>query len=166
MPVQRQLYREAMSRLGAAVNVITTGSTRSRHGFTASAVCSVTDDPPTVLVCMNRNSTSRQEFVVGGPMCVNTLAGHQQEISAAFASGNVMEERFTGGSWTTLVTGAPVLEQATASFDGLITNIVEVGTHSVIFCQIEAVRLGDTEHGLVYFGRGYHSLITPGANNP
>ena len=147
-----------MARIGAAVNVITTGSARERYGFTASAVCSVTDDPPTLLVCMNRNASARGEFRIGGPLCVNTLAADQQEISTAFASGGDMAARFDAAQWTTLSTGAPVLERAAASFDGLVSNVVEVGTHSVLFCEIQAVRLGDASHGLVYFNRRYHPL--------
>ena len=58
MTVTRQDFRDAMARLGAAVNIITTGGPAGRGGFTASAVCSVTDDPPTLLVCMNRNATA------------------------------------------------------------------------------------------------------------
>ena len=149
-----------MSRLGAAVNVITTVSTDGRHGFTASAVCSVTDAPPTLLVCMNRGASSRHAFVVGGPLCVNTLAADQRDISQAFASGSDMEERFASGSWSVLSTGAPVLEQAVVSFDGLIVTIVEVGTHSVLFCEIEAGRVGDSSHGLIYFNRDYHGLVS------
>lgn len=162
LPVERLLYRDAMSRLGAAVNVVTTVSGTGRHGFTASAVCSVTDEPPTLLVCMNRGSSSRAEFRVAAPLCVNTLAADQREISAAFASGAAMEQRFApaggGARWTSLATGAPVLEQAVAVFDGLVSRIVEVGTHSVLFCEIEAVRLGDMAHGLMYFDRRYHEL--------
>ncbi len=152
------LYRDAMSRLGAAVNVITTQSGGQRQGFTASAVCSVTDEPPTLLVCMNRMSSSRGEFFVGAPLCVNTLAGDQREISALFASGVAMEQRFAGARWGTLVTGAPVLERAIAVFDGFIASVLEVGTHDVLFCEIEAVRIGDVAHGLVYFDRRYHGL--------
>ena len=54
--VEKQAYREAMARLGAAVNVITTDGPGGRAGFTASAVCSVTDSPPTLLVCANRTN--------------------------------------------------------------------------------------------------------------
>lgn len=161
LPVERLIYRDGMARIGAAVNVITTASAQGRFGFTASAVCSVTDDPPTLLVCMNRTASARGEFVVGGPLCVNTLAADQQDISTAFASGGGMALRFASARWTRLATGAPVLEQAAASFDGLITNIVEVGTHSVLFCEVEAVQLGDTAHGLVYFNRRYHPLEGP-----
>ena len=56
MPVEKQAYREAMARLGAAVNVVTTDGPGGRGGFTASAVTSVTDDPPTLLVCANRTN--------------------------------------------------------------------------------------------------------------
>ena len=161
-PIERATYREAMSRLGAAVNVITTGSTNGRHGFTASAVCSVTDEPPTLLVCMNRSSSSRGQFVVGAPLAVNTLAADQQAISAHFASGLDMEQRFDlagrDDRWTTLLTGAPVLEKATVAFDGRVSRVVEVGTHSVLFTEIVAVRLGIDGHGLIYFDRSYHSL--------
>ncbi len=161
MPVSVPAYREAMSRLGAAVNVITTRSGPGRHGFTASAVCSVTDAPPTLLVCMNRGASSRAAFVVGAPLCVNTLAADQREISQAFSSGNDMERRFDSGRWSVLATGAPVLEQAAVSFDGVIATIVEVGTHSVLFCEIEAVRFGEHSHGLIYFNRDYHGLVAP-----
>ena len=56
MAVEKQAYREAMARLGAAVNVIATDGPGGRAGFTASAVCSVTDTPPTLLVCANRTN--------------------------------------------------------------------------------------------------------------
>lgn len=161
MPVERQTFREAMSRLGAAVNIITTVGQDGRHGFTASAVCSVTDQPPTLLICMNRSSRSRSEVMIGGPICVNTLASHQKELSNLFAVQIEMRERFASGSWTTLVTGAPVLDEAVASFDCRVANIVEVGTHSVLFCEVEAIRTGDDGEALIYLGRAYHHLATP-----
>ena len=158
MTVEVQTFREAMSRLGAAVNIITTAAVAAPTGFTASAVCSVTDDPPTLLICVNRKSRSRGEIAVGAGICVNTLAAHQQALATAFAGPIDMEERFTQGSWTKLITGAPVLEEAAASFDCRISSIVEVGTHSVLFCEVEAIHMGDPREGLAYFGRAYHAL--------
>ncbi len=158
MSIDAMTFREAMARLGAAVNVITTQDEKGRHGLTASAVCSVTDAPPTLLVCINRSSRSRPSFVAGGPICINTLAHAQKDISVAFAGKLEMEERFTSGSWSTGVTGAPMLDQALASFDCTIANVVEVGTHSVIFCAIQEIRLGDPAEALVYFNRAYHML--------
>jgi Conserved protein/domain typically associated with flavoprotein oxygenases, DIM6/NTAB family len=64
-------FRNAMALLGGAVSVITTDGPAGRFGFTASAVCSVTDSPPTLLVCMNRSSYSNEQFKANGALCVN-----------------------------------------------------------------------------------------------
>ena len=158
MGIDSTTFREAMARLGAAVNVITSVDGKGRHGLTASAVCSVTDTPPTLLVCVNRSARARPAFVVGGPICINTLAHAQKAVSVAFAGSLEMEERFTSGTWTTAATGAPVLEQALVAFDCTVADVVEVGTHSVIFCAIQEIRLGDPSEALVYFNRAYHML--------
>ncbi|MFT8417955.1 MAG: flavin reductase [Acetobacter sp.] len=151
-------YREAMARLGAAVNIVTTGTLDNPVGFTASAVCSVTDTPPTLLVCLNRNSRARSAFCEGGSLCVNVLTSKQQDLSNHFASPNSMAERFATGHWQTLATGAPVLREAAATFDCQISQIVEVGTHSVIFGVVQGILCHDSAEGLVYFNRQYHSL--------
>src|SRR6185437_11223456 len=108
-----------MARLGAAVNVITTDGPAGRAGFTASAMCSVTDSPPTLLVCANRANDSYPAFKGNGVLCVNTLAGRQQALSPVFAglTEHPMNARFDEGTWTTLVTGSPVLVGAAAAFD-------------------------------------------------
>ena len=153
-------YREAMSRLGAAVNIITSAGPEGDVGFTASAVCSVTDDPPTLLVCMNRASKSNAAFLANKILCVNVLAHEHQELSAPFASvGNLpMAERFGLTKWLRLATGSPVLENSAASFDCTIDQIVEVGTHSVFFCSVKAIHLGPATAGLIYHGRAYHKV--------
>lgn len=162
--VDRQTYRDAMARLGAAVNVITTSGPAGRSGFTASAVCSVTDQPPTLLVCMNRGSTVNGVFRANGVLCVNTLAASQESLSPLFGgAGDItMAERFTQGRWGSLVTGSPVLEGAVVSFDCRIAQTTEVGTHSVVFCEILAIQSGGAHEGLIYFGRTYHR-VTPAA---
>jgi flavin reductase len=157
--VTRQEFRDAMCLLGAAVNVVTTAGPAGRGGFTASAVCSVTDDPPTLIVCQNRSSDRNAVFKSNGVICVNTLAAGHEELSALFAGRtDDMDERFAEGSWSVLQTGAPVLADAIASFDCRIGRVVEVGTHSVFFCEVEAIRLGTTPRALIYFARTYHRL--------
>jgi flavin reductase len=160
MPVTQQAYRDAMARLGAAVNVITTVGPGGRCGFTASSVCSVTDDPPTLLVCMNRGSDRNIAFKTNGILCVNTLAASQQELSPMFAglTEHDMEGCFAAAAWGSLATGAPVLQGAVVSFDCRIAQITEVGTHSVFFCEVEAILQGSVHEGLIYFGRSYHRI--------
>lgn len=156
--LETSAFRDAMSRLGAAVNIVTTGTQAHPIGFTASAVCSVTDTPPTLLVCLNRNSRVREFFNEGQPLCVNVLSSAQQALSNQFASPISMEERFSLGHWSSLATGAPVLEEAVATFDCRISQCVEVGTHSVLFAVVEALRVNQHLGGLVYFNRAYHPL--------
>jgi flavin reductase len=162
--VDREAYRDAMARLGAAVSVITSDGPAGRCAFTASAVCSVTDDPPTLLVCMNRGSDSYDAFKTNAVLCVNTLAASQEALSPLFAgfTDHTMAERFGHVGWTTLATGAPVLDDAVVSFDCRIAQISEVGTHGVFFCEVDAIQASTAHEGLIYFGRSYHRItVTP-----
>lgn len=152
-------FRDAMSLLTTAVNVVTTEGVSGVHGFTASAVCSVTDTPPTLLVCMNQTSRSHGHFIENKTLSVNVLGAHHESISNAFASKLNSEERFKQGSWTRLATGAPILEDALVSFDCEIEQVQEVGTHSVFMCRVVAVKQTKQHRGqeesLVYFNRAY-----------
>lgn len=163
--VERKTFRDAMARLGAAVNVITTLSSGEAFGLTASAVCSVTDDPPTLLLCINRDTDLNEVLKVSRFLCVNTLSAGQEELSPVFAglTGIPQAERFKLGAWTTLETGAPVLEDAVVSFDCRISQFVEVGTHTVFFCEVQAIKSGAAHEGLIYFGRAYHRIIVEAA---
>ena len=161
-PTDRANFREAMARLGAAVNIITTHSTEGDNGFTASAVCSVTDDPATILVCMNRYSSQHEIFKEAGIFCVNILTPDQEELSPIFAGKMPMAERFSHAKWTRLATGAPVLAAAAAALDCTVSQIVEVGTHSVMFGSVQAIHLGPSGAGLIYHGRAYHRIAAQG----
>ncbi len=154
-----------MARLGAAVNVVTTVDAEGPRGLTASAVCSVTDDPPTLLLCINRESEMNEAFRGSGVLCVNTLAASQEALSPLFAGFTDVpqEQRFEAGAWTTLVTGAPVLVGAVVSFDCRVAQCTEVGTHTVFFCEVQAIQSGEAHEGLIYFGRSYHRIIVEAA---
>lgn len=152
-------FRDAMAKLASAVHVVTTDGDSGRHGFTASAVCSVTDTPPTLLVCMNGNARSYEHFVENQVLCVNTLTADQEELSGVFSSSLDSDERFEHGQWSTLTTGAPFLTSSLVSFDCTIEAVHTVGTHSVFICQIIEICNNDAAHeGLVYFSRNYHKV--------
>jgi flavin reductase len=161
MTVSSQEFRDAMARLGAAVNVVTTDGDAGRAGFTASAVCSVTDHPPTLLVCLNRASQGNAMFKANGVLCVNTLASECRALSDAFAGkgGLDTDRRFALAKWSRLATGAPVLDDAAVvAFDCRITEVLEKGTHSVLFAEIEAIRQGAAGGALIWYGRDYHPI--------
>src|SRR5271170_1143493 len=112
--VEPPVFREAMSRLGAAVHVVTTAGIAGKSGFTATAVCSVSDTPAMLLVCLNRRSNSAPVLAQNGVFCINTLSAAESNIADMFAgrSGVHLEERFSIGEWMTLKTGSPVLASA------------------------------------------------------
>lgn len=151
-------FKNAMSLLTSAVNIVTTAGMSGWHGFTASAVCSVTDTPPTLLVCMNKASRSHVHFLENQILTVNVLGTQHQELANIFASKMSSEERFEYGSWTELETGAPVLKDALVNFDCEISQIQEVGTHSIFICPIVAIQQRQRDQGLVYFNRAYHQV--------
>ena len=156
--MDRTEFRNAMARLGAAVNIVTTDGPAGRAGFTASAVCSVTDDPPTLLVCMNRGSSAAVAVQGNGVLCVNTLSAGHEPISNAFAGFTGLDgaARFAQGEWDVMTTGAPALCDAAVSFDCRISEVLEKGTHSVLFAEVVQVRVSAVVGGLIYYSRGYH----------
>jgi len=158
LPVTRQQFRDAMARLGAAVNIVTTDGPAGRHGFTASAVCSVTDSPPTLLVCLNKGSSAASAVHANGVVCVNTLAAGHEELSNLFGGRTPPEERFALGQWCSSATGAPMLAGAVVAFDCRIVRTVEVGTHDVLFCEVVGLAEGGAREGLIYFSRRYHTV--------
>jgi flavin reductase len=152
-------FRNAMALLGGAVSVITTDGQAGRCGFTASAVCSVTDSPPTLLVCMNRASLNNANFKTNGVLCVNILAAEHHEISGRFANRELsMDQRFATTRWDQLATGAPVMEEAIANFDCRVVQVHEVGSHSIFYCEVAQLRIAEGREGLMYFNRAYHRL--------
>jgi flavin reductase len=155
--VEAATFREAMSRLGAAVHVITTAGPGGKTGATATAVCSVSDAPPTLLMCLNRRSQTNPVVLENGVFCVNTLGAGEAEIADIFAgrTGVMGTDRFGKGEWTTLSTASPVLTTSVVAFDCRIVEVRSVASHNVFFGAVEAVRLGPNGPALVYHERAY-----------
>lgn len=151
----RFLFRDAMARLGAAVNIVTTNGPGGAAGFAATAVCSVSDTPPTLLVCINRGSSAYPAVSANRVLCVNVLKSDHEHISRLFGGKTPMSDRFKLGEWSPLETGSPALENAIASFDCKVSSILEAGSHDILICKVAAVRKSSDGRGLVYFDRKY-----------
>jgi flavin reductase len=158
--VEPAAFREAMSRLGAAVHVITTAGPGGKAGATATAVCSVSDAPPMLMMCLNRRSQTNPVVLENGVFCINTLGAGGAEIADIFAgrTGVQGSDRFNVGEWTVLATGSPVLVPAVIAFDCRISEVRSVGSHNVFFGAVETVRLGPSGPVLVYHDRAYKPL--------
>jgi flavin reductase (NADH) len=158
-PTQEK-FRSAMANLSAGVNVVTTDGAAGRAGITVSAVCSVTDTPPTMLVCINRSSRSHGVFEVNGRLCINVLGGQHEDVAMLFAGATGVSgaARFAAGVWDYTSADVPVLVGSAASVIGRIAEVTGQGSHSVMFVEVERVILNDDAGGLVYFQRQFHPI--------
>ena len=151
-----------MARLGAAVNIIATDGPAGRHGMTASAICSVSDAPASLLACINRSARMHHVLSENRRLSVNVLSGEQSRLATIFADKNVtMGERFAACDWSDLELGVPALDSALVTFACSIRSTQDMGSHSVFLCSVEQVVLGDANAGLIYFERNFHQLPKP-----
>lgn len=154
-------FRNGMAALSSAVTVVTTDGPHGPHGFTASAVCSVSDTPPTLLVCINRSTSAHPYILEHGVLAINVLHAGQHGLSHTFSSrSRSMAERFAQGEWHAGLTGAPVLDDALVSFDCRIREIRDVGTHTVVIAHVVDVTMGNdaSRPALVWFNRQYGQI--------
>jgi len=162
LPLDAQSFREAMSRIATAVHVVTTDGPGGRMGATVSAACSVSDEPPSILVCLNRQTRIHGAILENRCFCLNTLGHDHQGISDTFAGRDNLEmpERFAKADWTPLATGCPALDSARLSVDCEVASITEMGTHSIIVGTVADLRMTGPGKSLIYVRRGYKSLDT------
>ena len=112
MPIDQDAFKKALRGWASGVTVVTSRSGDKVHGMTVSAFSSVSADPPLVLVCANRSSTTHGIIEEGGVFAVNILAAHQQDVSDVFASSKYEDSRLEQVGWTEGQTGAPLINEA------------------------------------------------------
>lgn len=141
-------FRTAMSALAATVCVVAAaGPTPGRTGITATAVCSLSSEPPQLVACLNRSSSIARQLHDTGWFTVNVLAASQEDVAATFAGrgGLAGEQRFDDALWSTHVTGTPVLRGATATFVCHASASLQQATHLIVVGAVLDVLLGADE---------------------
>lgn len=153
-------FKGAMRRLAAGVTVVTAGRGEDRRGLTATAVCSVSMEPPTLLVCVNRGGDALAAILETGTFCVNLLSGRDETVAACFAGQGERygADKFTPFAWSELATGAPALDGALANVDCRLSGSYETASHLVVFGEVQAVRLDPSRGALAYFDRRFLAL--------
>lgn len=159
--VSKTEFRNAMARVCAPVNVITTKGPAGRGGFTATAMCSVTDEPPTLLVCMNSRSAQTALFIENRRFCVNVLTPEHRDLAGIFAGQQSdMEARYAAAEWVDLSSGNQALADAIVSFDCRLTEARLVGTHNILIGEVTDIRCRKDGQALLYFDRNYVHVPT------
>lgn len=155
MAVDIDLFKNGMRQLTSGVSIITvTDAEGRRFGFTATAVCSVSADPPTLLVCANRSNGSCQMIKDSGFFVVNVLALSDQHLADRFAGRLGPDERFEKGNWIESEEGTPILTTALVSFSCRLGEVADVASHSILFGEVRSVTLAEKDIPALVYGQG------------
>jgi flavin reductase (DIM6/NTAB) family NADH-FMN oxidoreductase RutF len=153
MSIDAAAFKKGMRHLAASVTLITTRHHELRGGLTATAVCSVSAEPPQLLVCVNKTASAHDPIGEAGFFCVNVLSPQHRKLAERFAGMDGVEgdERFHDmGEWSSLSTGAPVLKGCPVSFDCRLVTKVAAGTHTVYIGEIVDLTFDHTAPALLY----------------
>lgn len=157
----QQGLRQGMRCLASGVCIVTgLGSEGERCAMTASSVTSVSGEPPSLLVCINKSATMDAILESSEHLCVNVLAAAQQDVSEVCATADLGDERFSVGEWEVDQTsGLSYLLNTPAVFLCKKQKVVSYGTHSIYIADIcEVLLANEKQKALVYADGGYHHV--------
>jgi flavin reductase ActVB len=153
MPVTPELFRSALSRFASGVTVVTTKDAAGNpHGITVSAFCSVSLDPPMVLICIEKTTGSHYAFPESGRFVVNILNADQKNISERFASP--FDDKFDGIDLTMNVDGIAVLSGCLGILECRVRHAFDGGDHSIFVGEVEHASAAEGDP-LIYFRGNY-----------
>jgi flavin reductase (DIM6/NTAB) family NADH-FMN oxidoreductase RutF len=159
-------FREVMSQFTTGITVVTTCTDEQVHGLTVNAFCSVSLEPPLILVCINSSGYFHELVIRSGVFAVNILSDRHEHLSRRFAVPELApSDRFESVCYRTEATGAPVLNDAFGWLDCRLTKTFPAGDHTV--CIGEIIALGRTNgvKPLVFFQSRYHRGDMSSMNN-
>ncbi|MFE3837600.1 flavin reductase family protein [Pseudogemmobacter sonorensis] len=166
MSVTVDAFRAATSARASAIAIVATLDGEGRPvGLAAALVLPVSNDPPQLMVALNRSSQTCAPLLASGAFTVNLLADHHEALCRRFASPDDRDARFADPVWTTLETGMPVLEDALAAFDCRLAERSRSGTHLLVTGTVLALRMADQPGTplVQYLGRYRHLTPLAGA---
>lgn len=156
MAISKEEFRAALSRFPSGVTVVTTKDKAGRlHGITVSAFCSVSLEPPLVLVCIDKTTGSHPAFEFGAAFVVNVLNEDQAHLSNHFAS--LIADKFDGIEYRQTSDGIPILDDAMVNLECRLVYMHEGGDHSIFVGEIQNAIIKDGKP-LLYFQGSYRSL--------
>ena len=154
--VDADAFRAAMSCFAAGVTVVTTRDPDGTpHGFTASSFCSVSLDPPLILVCLARNANCYPVFTECRRFAVSILADHHVDVARRFATKR--PDKFTDEAFRSTSHGLPAVADALCVVTCDVADLFDVGDHAILIGRAHEVEIGEGTP-MVYFNRVFHQL--------
>lgn len=157
IPVSSADFRGAMRRLTGGVSVITAGRGRDITGMTVTSVTSLSVDPPTLIVSINRDASSFPLIRRHGGFGVNILAADQLDVAERFAGKGGLKgaDRFAGAQWITSISGVPLLVGALSAVDCEVEEIVERHSHGIVIGRVRDIKNSGRTAALAYWHGQY-----------
>ncbi|WP_170334822.1 flavin reductase family protein [Ruegeria arenilitoris] len=156
-------FKTGMQLLAASTNIVTSEYQGERSGMAATAVCSLTVDPPALLVCINRTARTYGTVMDSRKFAVNLVPDDMTEVVGAFSSKADKEQQFQmAGTWGRGELDLPVLKEAVASFECEVESWANTKTHAVFFGLVRQVYLNPDKSALIYGRKGFHKLTPLG----
>jgi len=149
------LFRQSMRRLASAVSIVACECDEDWFGLSATSVTSLSMEPPSLLVCLNRSASLTPMLHQDKPFSVNLLDRRHQNVSNAFGSSSLRAERFRDGGWQLSERGVPVMAEAIASIECDVGKLVEYGSHIIVIGEVHHVRIGEGVDPLIYCNGKY-----------
>lgn len=161
--VSADQFKLGMRNLAGAVNVITVIKGEVVSGLTATAVMSVSAEPPRVIICINKDVFAHSLITIGSGVCINTLDQDQIEQAKIFAgmcNDVSAPDRFNHGSWLFAKNKAPELHGALLIMQCRVIDIISAYSHSMILCEVYDVKYkqGPDKKALLYFDGCFSTL--------
>ncbi|TNE56760.1 MAG: flavin reductase [Alphaproteobacteria bacterium] len=153
-----ELTRLAMRRLASSVTVVSSRDDEARFAMTATSVTSVSLEPPSLLVCVNKITQLYAMLLAKQPFAVNILGREQQEIANVCAGDKQGEARFSVGVWDTHPDGPPILLGAQANLICDTDAFLDYGSHGIFIGRIIDIMIGDDLHPLIYVDGEYTGI--------
>lgn len=154
-------FREALSRFASGVTVVTTIDGDERQwGFTANAFCSLSIDPPLVLVCLDESAECYQTFMNAERFMINILPTYHEQLALRFAKKGT--DKFVGGGFLADQTGLPILQDAIGTLRCAAHARLDGGDHIILIGRVEEAEHRDDAPPLLYFRGGFHELSAEG----
>ncbi|QWG19585.1 flavin reductase family protein [Bradyrhizobium sediminis] len=153
-------FRGAMRHLAGGVSVITAGRASDITGMTVTSVSSLSADPPSLIVSINRGSSSWPLLKRYGFFGVNILTADQVDIAERFAGkdGSKGVERFAGAEWISRASGVPLLADALAAADCEVEDIVERHSHAIVIGRVLDLQVSGRTAALAYWQGQYVAI--------
>ena len=165
--ISAEQFRLGMRRLPAAVTLVTCKYDGKYFGLTATAVTSLSAEPPSLLTCVNREASAHRAILESKAFGINVLPHDKAALAKLFASRGVEDraKRFATDKWVELVTGSPILDEAIVGFDCTLDQAIVYASHSILIGQVQDIKIADTHKHLMYL-EGEFADLALGATQP